>query len=276
MGAFFVLLVIILIGVAFWLVSVYNQLQSKMQDIREQLSNLQAALKKRTDLTAQIVDIAKSYGDHEKIAYLTVTQGNQALNNLRVLSQNYPALQANQTYQQLMDKLEGLENLILQRREVYNAKVKSYNSLRNRFPAVMIAQKLSFGVAPYYEIEDPDFIEKVKIFERDDSEVLQQLVHSSSQALGHKVQSGTQALGSKVQAGAAVLGAKAQETQTLIREKLDERTKTADTGEQVADNSTVQDDAQVPNNHLADETEHKVDDAILDKMDELEHEQQSR
>lgn len=199
--SFLFLLILIIIGICAWLIMIYNQLQAYMQNIREQLSNLQAALKKRIDLANQIIDIAKGYGDHEKFTYTTISQSNAALSQMQVLAQNYPQLQANQTYLSLMDKLENIEALILNRREKYNATVRQYNSFRNRFPAILIAAKLSFDIAPYYEIEDPDFMEKVKIFERDDSEALQAFVQNSSRVIGEKL----------------------QQTQHQIKHKLDER-----------------------------------------------------
>lgn len=186
------ILIVVIVGIGLWLMGIYNKLQAMMQNIREQLSNLQAALKKRIDLANQIVDIARGYGEHEKLTYMSISQGNSALSQIQVLAQDYPQLKANQTYQTLMDKLEDLENLILSRRESYNAKVREYNSFRNRFPAVLIASKLSFDIAPYYEMEDPDFMEKVKVFERDDTEALQTLVQNSSRAIGEKM-SDTQA-----------------------------------------------------------------------------------
>lgn len=182
------LLIIIVIALLGWFVMVYNQLQAMMQEIREQLSNLQAALKKRIDLANQIVEIAQGYTDHERLTYAQITNNQNALGNLRALAQDYPQLRANETYQNLMDKLENIENVILSRRENYNAAVRQYNSARNRFPAVLIAQKLSFAVAPYYEIDDPDFLEKVKMFERDDSETLQKLVGDGAKAIGQKAQ----------------------------------------------------------------------------------------
>lgn len=177
-----------LIGLIVWVVGIYNKLQGDMQSIREQLSNLQAALKKRVDLANQIIDIAKGYGEHEKISHLSVTNSNKAMSSMKALSQSYPDLKANQTYQTLMTQLEGLEEGILQRRESYNSSVRHYNSYRNRIPTVFIAQKLSFSIAPYYELEDPDFMEKVKLFERDDSEALKQLIESSSASVGNTIQ----------------------------------------------------------------------------------------
>lgn len=183
------IIILVVIVIAIWLAKTYNKLQTSMQSIREQLSNLQAALKKRVDLANQIVDIAQGYGEHEKLAYLAVSKGNKAMDTMMALSQAFPDLKANQTYQTLMMQLESLEETILQRRERYNASVRSYNSYRNGVPTIFIAQKLSFSIAPYYELEDPDFMEKVKLFERDDSEALQQLIESGSKSVGNTLQS---------------------------------------------------------------------------------------
>lgn len=210
MSSLLTLLFIILIAVGVWLFSVYNNLQSKMQEIREQLSNLQAALKKRMDLTHQIIDIAKDYADHEKITHQLSKVSGQSANQIQFLAQDFPQLRANETYQSLMDRLEAVEDLILNCRQHYNAAVRAYNVARNQFPAVLVAQKLSFATAPYYEVDDPDFMQKVKIFERDDSETLQKLVGD----------------------GARVLGEKAQQAQSSIKSTLDstrERHKNQDT-----------------------------------------------
>ena len=197
MGLIFLLLVIVG-GIVAWTVGIYNKLQGLMQNIREQLSNIQVALKQRIDLTHQIIDIAKSSGDHERQAYSSIQESNQNFQKLQAISQHYPQLQANQTYQNLMNKLQNLEATLLDKRIAYNSTVKHYNSMRNRFPAVLIAQKLSFGIAPYYEIEDPDFMEKVKIFERDDSEAIQALVQNSGKAIGNKVQQAQSAVSQKI------------------------------------------------------------------------------
>ncbi len=181
------LIILIIIISIVWLAMTYNRLQAYMQSIREQLSNLQASLKKRIDLANQIVDIAQGYGEHEKLAHLTVSKGNQAIESMTALSQAFPDLKANQTYQTLMTQLEDLEETILQRRERYNASVKNYNSYRNRVPTIFVANKLSFSNAPYYEIEDPDFIEKTKLFERDDSEALQKLIEEGSHSVSNKL-----------------------------------------------------------------------------------------
>jgi len=80
------------------------------------------------------------------------------------LAQAFPELKANETYQMLMSQLEKIEGELLNRRENYNAEVKSYNAYKNAFPQVLIASKLSFESVAYFDINDEDFSENLKIF----------------------------------------------------------------------------------------------------------------
>jgi len=173
MGTLFWMIFWVVLIVLVWAVLKYNKLQSAMQVIREAWSNLQASMKKRVDLANQIIDIASGYGEHEKLTHVTLSNNIEgAIEQVAFLAQNYPQLRANETYQKLMDQLEKLEESILSRRESYNARVRAYNSMRNAFPTILIASKLNFDVAPYFELDDAEALEKVKLFERDDSQAL--------------------------------------------------------------------------------------------------------
>ena len=174
-------LLVILIVIVLWLVKVYNKLQSSMQNIREGFSNLQAGLKKRQQLSGQIIEIASGYLEHEQVTQLRVAQS-QNTQQLAAMAQNFPQLRADATYQKLMGQLETLENDILARRENYNNRVKQFNSYRNSFPAVLVAQKLSFGTVDYFDSDDEKFDAQVQNFARDDSAVLQEIIGSSAKA----------------------------------------------------------------------------------------------
>ena len=175
-------LLVILIVIVLWLGKVYNKLQSSMQNIREGFSNLQAGLKKRQQLSGQIIEIASGYLEHEQVTQLRVAQS-QNTQQLAAMAQNFPQLRADATYQKLMGQLETLENDILARRENYNNRVKQFNSYRNSFPAVLVAQKLSFGTVDYFDSDDEKFDAQVQNFARDDSAVLQEIIGSSAKAV---------------------------------------------------------------------------------------------
>jgi len=175
-------LLVILIVIVLWLVKVYNKLQSSMQNIREGFSNLQAGIKKSQQLSGQIIEIASGYLEHEQVTQLRVAQS-QNTQQLAAMAQNFPQLRADATYQKLMGQLETLENDILARRENYNNRVKQFNSYRNSFPAVLVAQKLSFGTVDYFDSDDEKFDAQVQNFARDDSAVLQEIIGSSAKAV---------------------------------------------------------------------------------------------
>lgn len=177
----FYLLLIIIAVLVIYIVMIYNTLQSKMQNIRESFSNIQANLKKRLDLSNQIIDIAKDYGTKEQITQLAVSNNNSV--NVAALAQAFPELKANQTYQKLMEQLENLEQSLLQKREKYNEEVKKYNSYKNSFPQILIASKLSFDTVAYFNINDEDFSENLKIFQKDDSAKIQEILADSNKKI---------------------------------------------------------------------------------------------
>ena len=191
-------LLVILIVIVLWLVKVYNKLQSSMQNIREGFSNLQAGLKKRQQLSGQIIEIASGYLEHEQVTQLRVAQS-QNTQQLAAMAQNFPQLKADATYQKLMGQLEALENDILARRENYNNRVKRFNSYRNSFPAVLVAQKLSFGTVDYFDSDDEKFDAQAQNFARDDTAGLQEIIGSGAQAVKNISNQAVQAVQGKNQ-----------------------------------------------------------------------------
>jgi LemA family protein len=180
---FLIFLLIVIAAIVFWLIHIYNHLQHSMQEIREGFSNLHAGLKKRQQLSGQIIEIASGYLEHEQITQLKVAQVQQNMTRMMMLAQSYPQLKADTTYQRLMQQLENLENDILARRENYNRRVKAYNSYRNAFPTILVAKKLSFDIVEYFHSDDEKFDAQAQTFARDDSAGLQQLFGSSKQAI---------------------------------------------------------------------------------------------
>lgn len=71
----------------------------------------------------------------------------QALGQLRTVVENYPTLQSQARFADLMTQLEGTENRINVSRTRYNEAVQSYNTTIRTFPA-MIAAKVIYGAKP--------------------------------------------------------------------------------------------------------------------------------
>jgi len=76
----------------------------------------------------------------------------QALGQLRTVVENYPTLQSQARFADLMTALEGSENRINTARDRYNDAVRDYNTAIRTFPAVMAA-KIIYGAKPMVPFE---------------------------------------------------------------------------------------------------------------------------
>jgi LemA protein len=94
-------------------------------------------------LSAQTVD-EKS----EANAQLTGTLG-----RLLALQENYPNLKADQQFLRLQDELSGTENRIGVARRDYNQTVVDYNTSRQRFPTVVMANLFGFQNEPEFKAD---------------------------------------------------------------------------------------------------------------------------
>ncbi|MEI8351329.1 MAG: LemA family protein, partial [bacterium] len=82
-------------------------------------------------------------------------QMTSALSRLMVVVEQYPDLKANQNMMQLTEELTSTENKISFARQAYNDSVMQYNTARETFPNVMIANTFNFTVAQLFEVEVP-------------------------------------------------------------------------------------------------------------------------
>ena len=187
-GSLFSVIVFIsfcLVPVGIYLMGSYNSMQSQAQGIKEAHSNTIVSMQKRVDLANKLVDIASSYGEHEKLTQITVAQNESVqaamntsqevdgtVNRIVSMARAYPDLKANQTYQNLMSQLEKIENDLQQKRQVYNGQVRSYNTSCTSIPIVFVASYLGFKTAPYFDVVNADSLENLKDFHSSDGENL--------------------------------------------------------------------------------------------------------
>lgn len=210
----FLTLAIILVLVV-WFVKIYNGLQRGGNDVKRARADIMASMKKRIDLVGRLIDIAKSYGEHEKLTQLSSVgslnsiadaiaagrEANRAINTLASLAMAHPDLKANGTYQQLMTQLEEIETNLQARREGYNAEVSRYNSYRSSLPQALFAGSIGFPEAPFFTV-DGDGLEALPDFQTDDGKMLR----DSIQRMGEKA--GTLATQAKSQVSTAIADAR--------------------------------------------------------------------
>jgi LemA protein len=90
--------------------------------------------------------------DPAKLAEFDKAQGalTSALSRLLVVSENYPALRATESFRDLQAQLEGTENRISVERGRFNETVKAYNTAIKSFPALFYAGLFGFKEKPYF------------------------------------------------------------------------------------------------------------------------------
>jgi LemA protein len=137
----------------------YDELIEKDQLCSARWSDLEADLERRANLIPNLVNTVKASAAYEQSTLTKITEARAAatsikltaddltdpakmkafedaqaklntgsLSRLLVQNENYPKLQANGQFTDLMKQLEGTENRILRARQQYNDAVRQYNS----------------------------------------------------------------------------------------------------------------------------------------------------
>jgi len=161
----------------------YNKLVVLRNRVKDQWSQIEVQLKRRFDLIPNLVETVKGYAKHEKetleavikarSTFLTaqtpedeIASNNQltgALNKLFALAESYPDLKANQSFIDLQGKLSETEDKVAAARQFYNDTVLQLNNKIEMFPSNIIANMFNFKTATFFEIENKEERENVKV-----------------------------------------------------------------------------------------------------------------
>ncbi len=177
-----------------WIVVIYNRLVSYKNIFKNSFSQIDVQLNRRYDLIPNLVEAAKAYLSHERETLDAVISARNAaasamkaakadpsnsqamqsllaaesalggaMLNFNALTEAYPELKANETIAQLQEELTSTENRIAFARQRYNDDVMNYNTQRQLFPDVLIANMFNFGEAVYFELSNPEQAKPVRI-----------------------------------------------------------------------------------------------------------------
>ena len=186
---FVIFLAVIAIGFG---VYSYNKLQNNGQAVKSATATVLTVIQKRADMINKLMDIAKDYGNHEKLVHIRVSQNlmdtfktsNAALATVNSMALNYPDLKANGTYQQLMHQIHTIENELQQKREWSNRVVQVYNSDRLQIPTVFFSKILGFKEAPYFDFDN---LQSMREFNTDDGELLKEMLEQGGRKVRKKI-----------------------------------------------------------------------------------------
>lgn len=162
-----IILALVIVGKS---VSVYNSIIALDEGVKAQWAQVENTYQRRFDLIPNLVATVQGEADFEKSTLTAVTdarskmggtikvdenmlsdevamkrfQETQAtlggsLQRLMAVSENYPDLKSNTSFQELRVQLEGSENRIAVERKRYNEVVQEYNTTIRTFPNNLIA-----------------------------------------------------------------------------------------------------------------------------------------
>ncbi|MDE7227634.1 MAG: LemA family protein [Treponemataceae bacterium] len=159
----------------------YNGMVAKDEAVQSAWAQVQNQYQRRMDLIPNLVNTVKGYATHEERVFTEIAEARAqaggvvrvdgamlddpeqfrkyqqvqdslgaSLQRLLAVTENYPALQANEQFVALMDNLEGTENRISVERKRYNEAVQGYNTFIREFPRSIIANMSGFRAKSYF------------------------------------------------------------------------------------------------------------------------------
>ena len=172
-----VVLVVLIVGLALFLIASYNRLVTLRQRVKEAWADIDVQLKRRHDLIPNLIETVRGYATHESTVFQNVTQARAAavaagasaspqaraqaenalttaLRSVFAVAENYPQLQAIQEFKDLSENLTATEDKIAFARRFYNGNVRDYNTALQTFPTNLFATTFGFKAEEYFELAD--------------------------------------------------------------------------------------------------------------------------
>ncbi|NMA64979.1 MAG: LemA family protein [Clostridiaceae bacterium] len=166
-----IIVLIILVLIGFWGISIYNQLISSREFVRNSMGNIAAQVESRWDAVSSLIAATKKYSSHEAETLTNITAMRskvdrssepsavekddslfeQAMNQLNLVVENYPELKADGVYIQAMEGINKYENKVRQARMVYNDTVTKLNRQVQQFPSSIVAGIFKFNQESYFQ-----------------------------------------------------------------------------------------------------------------------------
>lgn len=166
-----IIVIVILVLLVFYVITTYNSLVKLRNNVKDQWSQIDVLLKRRTDLIPNLVETVKGYAKHEKATLESVISARNkaissttaeeeiksnneltnALGRLLAISESYPELKANENFMDLQKNLKETEDKIQYSRQFYNDSVLKYKNKIEIFPSNIIAKIFNFKKEMFYE-----------------------------------------------------------------------------------------------------------------------------
>jgi LemA protein len=168
-------LIVVVVGLVLYLMTAYNGLVRLKVQCDNAWSDIDVQLKRRYDLIPNIVETVKGYAAHEKgTLEAVVSARNQAmtaqgpaakgeaegmltgaLRQVFALAEAYPQLRAVESFTQLQNTLNEIEDTLQNARRYYNAVVRDFNTMIEQFPSNVVAGMGHFKEREFFQVSAP-------------------------------------------------------------------------------------------------------------------------
>ena len=166
-------LAVVILGLAFIVLSTYNEIIGLAQRIDKAWANIDVALKQRYDELPNLVQAVRGLMGFEQSVLERVTQARAgyrpeapipqqavtseqttgAVKSLLAVVEHYPDLTAHENVMALQAEIARLEGVIADRRELYNDMVYRYDARIQQVPAVLLASIFGWKPRPYFKAD---------------------------------------------------------------------------------------------------------------------------
>lgn len=131
------------------------------ETVETAMSDIKVCEKRRVDLIYNLADCVKQYDRHEAETLKEMAEGmnpgsdtgNDVLASLKAVAYDYPELQSQKNYQNLMTELALTENMISQSRQNYNMAVNHYRQYVRKFPQSTFIAMTGYEVQDYERLD---------------------------------------------------------------------------------------------------------------------------
>lgn len=164
-------LVVVVVG--FLVIATYNDVVALRQRVDKAWSNIDVALKQRHDQLPALIDAVRGVLAFERNTLTEVTRlraaysptepirdqaatseaTTAAVRSLFAVLERYPQIRSQENVLDLQDEIERVENVIADRRELYNDQVYRFNTTIAQVPAVLLAGLFGWRARAFFLAE---------------------------------------------------------------------------------------------------------------------------
>lgn len=170
-----IIVIAVVVVLVLFIISLYNGLIRKKNEVENAFGGMDVQLKKRYDLIPNLVATVKQFMTHERELLTKVTElrgealksnasndekvdiDNQitgAMRGIMVAVENYPDLKSNTNFLNLQRTFNEVESQISAARRAYNAAVTDFNNGVQMFPSSIMAGMMNLKTKKVFEIPE--------------------------------------------------------------------------------------------------------------------------